>query len=158
MRALTGVALLLAATALALSVVTLLREDGPQSREVTLGLTEKEDEFKFSDVAPEARSEEDVSAGDSFVFSGDVSGERKGRLAGACAVADKGEPTCHVTYTFDDGQITVAGVPDFSQEAETFQLPVTGGSDAYEGASGQVRVRENGQAKHDMTLLLPERE
>jgi hypothetical protein len=158
MRALTGVALLLSATALALSVVTLLRDDDPQSREVTLGLTEKEDEFKFSDVAPEARSEEDVSAGDSFVFSGDVSGERKGRLAGACAVADEGEPTCHATYTFDDGQITVAGVPDFSQEAETFQLPVTGGSDAYEGASGQVRVRENGQAKHDMTLLLPERE
>ena len=158
MRALIGVALLLGATALALSVVTLLREDDPQSREVRLGLTEQEDEFKFSDVAPEARSEEDVSAGDSFVFSGDVSGERKGRLAGACAVVDKGEPTCHATYTFDDGQITVAGVPDFSQEAETFQLPVTGGSDAYEGASGQVRVRENGQAKHDMTLRLPEHE
>src|SRR4051812_31969767 len=42
----------------------------PQSRELRLGLTEKEDEFKFSgDVAPEATSEEDVSAGDSFVFS-----------------------------------------------------------------------------------------
>jgi hypothetical protein len=158
MRALTGLALLLGATALALSVVTLLREDDQQSREVTLGLTEKEDEFKLSDVAPEARSEEDISAGDSFVFSGDVSGERNGRLAGACEVADKGEPTCHATYTFDDGQITVAGVPDFSQEAETFQLAVTGGSDAYEGASGQVRVRENGQAEHNMTLLLPERD
>ena len=159
MRALTGVALLLSATALALSVVTLLRDDDPQSRRVTLGLTEKEDEFKFSDdVAPEARSEEDVSAGDSFVFSGDVSGERKGRLAGACAVADKGEPTCHATYTFGDGQITVAGVPDFSQDAETFQLPVTGGSEAYEGASGQVSVRENGNAEHKMTLLLAERD
>ena len=137
---------------------TLLRDDHP-SRELRLGLTEKEDEFKFSDVvAPEARSEEDVSAGDSFVFSGDVSGERKGRLAGACEVADKGEPTCHATYTFDDGQITVAGVPDFSQDAETFQLPVTGGSEAYEGASGQVSVRENGNAEHKMTLLLAERD
>ena len=158
MRALTGLALLLGATALALSVVALLRKDDPQSREVRLGLIEKEDEFKFSDVAPEARSEADISAGDSFVFSGDVSGERKGRLAGVCGVADKGEPTCHATYTFNDGQITVAGVPDFSQDAETFQLPVTGGSDAYEGASGQVTVREDGQAEHDMTLLLPNRE
>jgi hypothetical protein len=158
MRFLTGLALLLGATALALSVVNLLREDDQQSREVTLGLTEKEDEFKFSDVAPAGRSEEDISAGDSFVFSGDVSGERNGRLAGACAVADKGEPTCHATYTFDDGQITIAGVPDFSQEAETFQLPVTGGSDAYEGASGEVNVRENGHAEHNMTLLLPERD
>jgi hypothetical protein len=140
-------------------VPTLLRDDHPQSRELRLGLTEKEDEFKFSDdVAPEARSEEDVSAGDSFVFSGDVSGERKGRLAGACEVADKGEPTCYATYTFDDGQITVAGVPDFSQDAETFQLPVTGGSEAYEGASGQVSVRENGNAEDKMTLLLAERD
>jgi hypothetical protein len=157
MRALTGLALLLGVTALALSLVSLLREDAPQPQELRLALAEEEDEFKFSDVAPAARSEEDVSAGDSFVFSGDVSGERKGRLAGACDVADKGEPTCHATYTFDDGQITVAGVPDFSQEAETFQLPVTGGSDAYEGASGQVSVRENGQAEHNMTLVLPER-
>ena len=138
---------------------TLLRDDHPPSRELRLGLTEKEDEFKFSDdVAPETRSEEDVSAGDSFVFSGDVSGERKGRLAGACEVADKGEPTCHATYTFDDGQITVAGVPDFSQDAETFQLPVTGGSEAYERASGQISVRENGNAEHKMTLLLAERD
>jgi hypothetical protein len=158
MRALIAVALLLGATALALSVAALLRDDDPQPRKMTLGLTEKEDGFKFSDVAPEAKSEEDVSAGDSFVFSGDVSGARKGRLAGACVVADEGEPTCHATYTFDDGQITIAGVPDFSQEAETFQLPVTGGSDAYEGASGQVRVRENGQAEHNMTLLIAERE
>ena len=73
-------------------------------------------------------------------------------------MADKGEPTCHATYTFDDGQITIAGVPDFSQQAETFQLPVTGGSDAYEGASGQVTVRENGDAEHNLTLLLPERD
>jgi hypothetical protein len=129
-----------------------------RSRELKLGLAEKEDVFKFSDVAPRAKSEEDISAGDSFVFSGDVSGQRRGRLAGACEVSDKAEPTCHATYTFDDGQITVAGVPDFSQEAETFRLPVTGGSDAYEGASGQVSVRENGQAEHNMTLLLPERD
>ena len=158
MRALIALALLLGATALALSVAALLRDDDQQLRKMTLGLTEKEDGFKFSDIAPEAKSEEDVSAGDSFVFSGDVSGARNGRLAGACMVADKGEPTCHATYTFDDGQITVAGVPDFSQEAETFQLPVTGGSDAYEGASGQVRVRENGQAEHNMTLLIAERD
>jgi hypothetical protein len=42
-------------------VPTLLRDDHPQSRELRLGLTEKEDEFKFSDDV--ARSEEDVSAG-----------------------------------------------------------------------------------------------
>jgi hypothetical protein len=158
MRALISLALVLGTARLALSVVALAGQDGQQSRELKLGLAEKEDVFKFSDVAPKAKSEEDISAGDSFVFSGDVSGARKGRLAGACAVTDIGEPTCHATSTFDDGQITVAGVPDFTQEAETFQLPVTGGSDAYEGASGQVSVREDGQAAHNMTLLLPKRD
>src|ERR671911_2081100 len=98
MRALIALALLLGATALALSVAALLRDDDQQPRKMTLGLTEKEDGFKFSDVAPEARSEEDVSAGDSFVFSGDVSGERQGRPAGACDVANTGEPPCHATY------------------------------------------------------------
>jgi hypothetical protein len=44
-------------------VVGLLRDDSQQSRHVRLGLTETEDEFKVSDVAPEATSEEDVSAG-----------------------------------------------------------------------------------------------
>jgi hypothetical protein len=70
------------------------------------------------------------------VFSGDVSGARKGRLLGACDVAGKGEPTCHAT----------------------FRVAVTGGSGTYEGAGGQVRVHENGRAEHDMTLLLPERD
>ena len=157
MRVLTGLALLIGATALALGVVNLVREsDG--SRELSLGLIEKEDEFKFSDVAPKATSEDDVSAGDSFVFSGDVSGARKGRLLGACEVAGKGEPTCHGTYKFGDGQVAIGGIPNFSQEAETFRIAVTGGSGAYEGASGQVTVHENGRVEHDMTMLLPERD
>ena len=32
------------------------------------------------------------------------------------------------------------------------------GKDAYEGATGQVSVREDGQAEHNMTLLLPDRD
>jgi hypothetical protein len=150
-------ALLLGAAALVLGLVNLGEEKGEHRRELTLGLVEKEDAFKFSDVAPKAESEEDVSAGDSFVFSGDVSGARKGRLVGACAVADDGEPTCHATYTFDDGQVTVAGVPDFSQQAESFDMTVTGGSGVYQGASGQVSVTEDDQARHEMTLLLAHR-
>ena len=82
MRVLTGLALLLGAAALTLGVVNLFRADDEESREVALGLIEKEDGFKFSDVAPKATSEDDASAGDSFVFSGDVSGARKGRLLG----------------------------------------------------------------------------
>jgi hypothetical protein len=115
-----------------------------------------EGNFKVNDVAPPATSEEDISSGDSFVFTGAVSGDREGKLLGACEVADVGEPTCQVTYTFDDGDVTGAGIPDFSQQAESFQIAVTGGTGAYEGAQGQVDVHENGQATHEMTLVFPE--
>jgi hypothetical protein len=150
----TTLALLVASTALVLSLTDLTRRDSGQ-RKLTLSLVEKEDAFKFSDVPPKARSEQDISLGDAFVFSGNVSGARKGRLLGACAVADDGEPTCHATYRFADGQVTVAGVPDFSQQAESFHMAVTGGTGAYEAAGGQVIVTENGDAHHEMTLLLP---
>ena len=33
---------------------------------------------------------------------------------------------------------------------------MTGGTGAYEGARGQVDVHENGEATHEMTLVLPE--
>jgi hypothetical protein len=43
--------------------------------------------------------------------------------------------------------------------ADTTHIPFDAGqiTEAYEGASGQVRVRENRSAEHKMTLLLAER-
>ena len=156
MRIVIVVALLLGAAGVALGVVSLLEGDEGEAEELALTLTVQEGDFKVNDVAPRATSEEDISSGDSFVFTGAVSGDRKGKLLGACEVADVGDPTCQVTYRFDDGQVTGAGIPDFSQQAESFQIAVTGGTAAYEGASGQVDVHENGQATHAMTLVLPE--
>jgi hypothetical protein len=150
------VALLLGAAGLVLGVVNILGEDEKDSEGLVLTLTVQEGEFKVNDVPPPATSEEDISSGDSFVFTGAVSGDRKGKLLGACDVAGVGEPTCHVTYKFDDGHVTGAGIPDFSQQAESFQIAVTGGTGAYEGASGQVDVHENGDATHEMALVFPE--
>jgi hypothetical protein len=149
------VALLLGVAGLALGVVSIVEEDEKGSEE-SLSLTVQEGDFKVNDVAPPATSEQDISSGDSFVFTGAVSGDREGKLLGACEVADVGEPTCQVTYTFDDGDVTGAGIPDFSQQAESFQIAVTGGTGAYEGARGQLDVHENGEATHEMTLVLPE--
>jgi hypothetical protein len=156
MRVLIVVALLLGAAGLALGVVSIIQEDEKESEELALTLTVQEGDFKVNDVAPRATSEEDISSGDSFVFTGAASGDRQGKLLGACEVADVGEPTCQVTYMFDDGEVTGAGVPDFSQQAESFDVAVTGGTGAYEGAQGQVDVHENGQATHEMALVLPE--
>jgi hypothetical protein len=155
MRVLIVVALLLGVAGLALGVVSIFKEDEKGTEELALTLTVQEGDFKVNDVAPPATSEEDISPGDSFVFTGTVSGDRKGKLLGACEVADVGEPTCQVIYTFDDGDVTGAGIPDFSQQAESFQIAVTGGTGAYEGARGQVDVHENGVATHEMTLVLP---
>ena len=155
MRVLIVVALLLGAAGLTLGVVSILEEDDKESQELALALTVEEGDFKVNDVAPRATSEEDISSGDSFVFTGAVSGDREGKLLGACDVADVGEPTCQVIYTFDDGDVTGAGIPGFSQQAESFQIAVTGGTGAYEGARGQVDVHENGKATHQMTLVLP---
>ena len=156
MRVLVLVALLLGAAGLVLGLVSILNEDGTESEELALTLTVQEGDFKLDDVPPPATSEEDIASGDSFVFTGAVSGDRKGKLLGACEVADVGEPTCQVTYRFDDGDVTGAGIPDFSQQAESFEIAVTGGTGAYKGARGQVDVHENGNATHEMALVLPE--
>jgi hypothetical protein len=156
LRILIVVALLLGAAGVALGVVSIVEDDEKESEELALTLTVQEGGFKVNDVPPRATSEEDISSGDSFVFTGTVSGDREGDLLGACAVAGAGDPTCQVTYRFDDGDVTGAGIPNFSQQAESFQIAVTGGTGAYDGASGQVDVHENGDATHEMALVLPE--
>jgi hypothetical protein len=134
--------------------VNLVAKD-EESESRTLNLTVREGDFKFNDVPPRAEDEGDIAAGDSFTFSNDVSGDAKGQLYGGCFVADRGEPTCQATYVLENGHVTIAGVPDFRQEAETFEAAVTGGSGAYEGATGKVAVKENGQATDVMSLRLP---
>ena len=156
MRILVVGALLLGAAGLAVGIASIAGGDDTESETLELTLTVEEGDFKVNDVPPPARSEEDISGGDSFVFTGAVAGDRKGNLLGACEVAAPGEPTCHVTYRLDDGDVTGAGIPDFSQQAESFQIAVTGGTGAYEGASGLVDVHENGEATHEMTLVVPE--
>jgi hypothetical protein len=154
MRPVTILALLLGAAGVALGVVNLVGDD-EESDARTLTLTVKEGNFNFNDVPPRAKDEEDIAGGDSFTFSNDISGDAKGRLFGGCFVADKGRATCQATYVLEDGRVTIAGVPGFSQEPETFEVAVTGGSGAYEGATGKVAVKENGQATHMMSLQLP---
>lgn len=70
MRILIVVALLLGAAGLALGVVSIVEEDQTESEEIALTLTVQEGDFKVNDVPPRATSEEDISSGDSFVFTG----------------------------------------------------------------------------------------
>jgi hypothetical protein len=154
MTPLTILALLLGAVGVTLGVVNLVVDD-EESDSRTLTLTVREGNFSFNDVPPRARDEGDIAAGDSFTFSNDISGDANGQLYGGCFVADKGKATCQATYVLQNGRVTIAGVPGFSQEPETFEVAVTGGSGVYEGARGKVVVKENGEATHVMSLQLP---
>lgn len=90
------------------------------------------------------------SLGDQFVFTDDV--YKKGELVGAdhgtCTVL-RIEDTdftvqCVVTLVLDDkGQIAVQGAVTFTEdETAPFTLAITGGTDRFRDATGQVKVRE----------------
>lgn len=153
MRVVSGLALLLAVTAGVVSVIALLDDQG--FKETTLSLTEKDDQFKANDVPPPSKGEEDISPGDSFTFTSDISGDRDGRLLGFCvATSEEFQPTCTATYTLDDGTIDVAGSPNFE---ETFEVAVVGGTGAYVGASGSATIpQESEQAPTEIELLIPD--
>jgi hypothetical protein len=84
------------------------------------------------------------SLGDEFVFTSSLrkSGEEVGHTGVVCTTTsvEREEVQCVATASFSDGQITVQGL--LAGEPETFVLPVTGGSGAYEGADGELQVRE----------------
>jgi hypothetical protein len=93
-----------------------------------------------------------LSLGDQFVFTDDLF--LKGKLVGSdhgfCMITRVEEGAhqiaaeCVVTAVLDGkGQITVQGVAVFQETATApFTLAITGGTDRFRGASGQVKVRE----------------
>lgn len=160
MRLIVTLALVLGIAGTALGVYTLVDEDEEEGlEEQTLTLTEKEDTFEINDVAPPSRGEEDVSPNDSFTFTSDISGDREGRLVGECVAAtEEFEVSCVATYKFEDGDIELAGSPDFEQaEAAGFEIAVVGGTGAYAGASGTASLPEDAEEEPTVVeLLLPE--
>jgi hypothetical protein len=89
------------------------------------------------------------SLGDEFIFS-DVlkqNGERVGHDGGVCTVTSitsaEAEAHCVVTLSLAGGQIALQGLVPFSEEPPPpFTVAVTGGTGQYEGATGEVHIRE----------------
>jgi hypothetical protein len=102
------------------------------------------------------------SLGDYFVFTEDLfmKGKRVGSDHGSCMATriDAAEFSlqCVVTLVLDGkGQITVQGAVTFSEASgSTFTLAITGGTDRFRGASGQVKVREISATKSVLTVQL----
>lgn len=119
-----------------------------------------EDDFTL--YAKEVPGEEDdqgeqqaPAVGDAFSFADDLyrdkGGEKAGRDGVACTVVRAGNPMdiqCLGTFVLSGGQITaqvLMTVPlEESAELPEFDASVTGGTDDYRGASGQIHFTEDG--------------
>ena len=104
-----------------------------------------------------------ISLGDREVFSSVLSGDKRGTDGGVCTVVNvidgpalTGVYSCNVTARFADGQITGQALVLSTAGANParFDIAVTGGTGAYEGASGHVAVETLGPGRANLTFVL----
>ena len=117
----------------------------------TIRVLEVTTEFHFVNTGPQG-----PSLGDVFVFSSKLmdDGKQVGHDGGVCTVTsfDNEELQCQATAWFDAGQITIQGL--LPNAEQTFTLPVTGGSGAYQGAEGELHIHELSDTKSVLTFHL----
>jgi type II secretory pathway pseudopilin PulG len=101
------------------------------------------------------------SLGDQFIFSEDLfrDGKKVGHDGGVCTLVRlvprvSATTQCVVTASLPKGQITVQGLPTFTDGPASFLLAITGGTGAYKTAHGQVKVVEVSEAESRLTLFL----
>ncbi len=150
-------AVVLAASAMAVGLAATGGAQGQPQGERTIVLYEKEDggAFHYVDVKPFARVGEEgprrISPGDAVII-------RTAQYSNAARTTRAGTPYAHCTamnasrrfdrvrfhcegeMVFGDGQIVFEGLWNTSRE--TFSFAATGGTDAYEGARGQLTIDE----------------
>jgi hypothetical protein len=100
--------------------------------------------------------EPDLSLGDAFVFSSDLT--KRGRSVGhtgvVCTITSvaRNESQCVGTAWLRKGQITIQGL--VAGEPEMFSFAITGGTGAYEGAGGTLVVKELSDTEELLTFYL----
>lgn len=132
--------LILAALAAALAGPALIGTAGAQTTPTTLELVQRERDTStgFVDNPPRRRE----SAGDVFTIRGpvrDAAGDRAGSAQAVFTQTGRRSALGSATFALRDGQLMIAGVVD-GGAADT--LAVVGGTGAYAGATGTVRVTE----------------
>jgi hypothetical protein len=100
--------------------------------------------------------EPDFSLGDEFVFTSDLTkrGTSVGHTGVVCTVTsvEREESQCVGTASFSRGQIAIQGL--LAGEPERFEFPITGGTGAYEGASGTLVVTTLSETEELLTFYL----
>jgi hypothetical protein len=107
--------------------------------------------------------EEGFSLGDEFVFTDDLyeDDELVGTDHGVCTVTriDEPEATLHCVATFvldDRGQITAQGAITFeeSEGNPSFTVAITGGTDEFSDATGEVEITETSAEESELVFML----
>ncbi|MCW2767067.1 MAG: hypothetical protein JWO11_3026 [Nocardioides sp.] len=98
------------------------------------------------------------SLGDEFVFTSNLTkqGRPMGHTGVVCTITSTAteESQCVGTLSLLRGEITIQGL--VAGEPQVFEFPITGGSGAYEGAEGTLRVRElsSNPTRELLTIML----
>jgi hypothetical protein len=164
----TGLAGIAIGLALGLGVQALAASSrgGTKSGIRRLVLVARLQEVRIVDLPPSG-----LSQGDTRLFNFDVynasNTRRIGRMDGACQVTDPPDTAgesrifaqCVKTFVLAGGSITVQGDATYTK-IQNFPYPavqtITGGTGAYRGARGQVKlVLRGGNLIHTMQLLIP---
>jgi hypothetical protein len=153
MRRLTGVGAALVVVALALAAA-LPASSQQQGGDQTFRVIEVNTEAKFVNVGRPR-----PNLGDAIAFHSDLraGGETIGHDGGTCTIVSVAEPRlpefqCVVTLWFDEGQITAQGLVQFDEEP--FEVAITGGTGAYEGAAGHITVVPRTERRSRLTISL----
>jgi hypothetical protein len=153
MRRLTGVGAALVVVALALAAA-IPASSQQQRGDHTFRVIEVTTEGKFVNVGRPR-----PSLGDELVFHSDLrrEGETIGHDGGTCTVVSVEEPRvpefqCIATLWFEEGQITAQGLVQFN--GEPFQVAVTGGTGAYDGAAGHISIVPRTERRSQLNIVL----
>lgn len=133
-------------------------DDSDSGNGTTMHLTTETVEEVEVDVG-----EKGPSLGDQFVFNDEVSKDDKsvGSLYGVCTLMgfdkDSAKIQCVVTVWIDDkGQMTLQGVFEAPAEElpDPFKFAITGGTDDFRGADGEVEIDLVDEGTGELTVHL----
>ena len=139
--------LALAAGVVAVVPVALLATSGSAQSPLpaTLHLTEKNQ--KTVGFGPNHRPRQ----GDRFGFGSKVSGDDTGRNRGICTVIGT-QGLCTVQETLSKGTLTAQGLVSLEGKAKNLPFTITGGTGAYNGASGVALVTDVNSTTTDIQI------
>jgi hypothetical protein len=145
-----------AAVALAAGGLTMALATANITAPETIIVHDKTVKERYVDVGKKGES-----PGDSFLFvdslTDETDGSRVGGARGHCTIHVGPWALCQLSLSIDDrGQISADAAVRFTEEATTFDIPITGGTGDFDNVRGSIGVEFTSETEATLTLnLLP---